>query len=68
MTDSDKITVWIVDDHPRHNTLIEFDSAPADVHRQIDEILRAVAWKPTSSMEIIQRDGSLLHILVVAVP
>jgi hypothetical protein len=68
MTDSDKITVWIVDDHPRHNTLIEFDSAPVDMHRQIDEILCAVEWKPTSSMEIIQRDGSLLHILVVAVP
>lgn len=68
MTESDKITVWIVDDTPRHQTLVEFDSTHLDIDRQIDEILRAVEWKAAWSMDIIQRDGSPLHIVVVAVP
>lgn len=68
MTEPDKITVWIVDDNPRHQTLVEFDSPRVDIDRQIDEILFAVEWEPTCSMDIIQSDGSPLHIVVVAVP
>lgn len=66
MTDSDKITVWIVDDNSHHQTLVEFDSTRVDIDRQIDQILRAVEWEPKWSMDIIQHEGILLHILVVA--
>jgi hypothetical protein len=67
MEGADNVTVWVVDDIPRHSVLIEFDSTRADIDRQIDEMLNAVEWQSQWSIDFTLRDGHPLRVVSVSV-
>jgi hypothetical protein len=67
MEGADNVTVWVVDDTPRHPVLIEFDSTQADIDRQLDELLDAVEWQTRWSIDFTLRNGHSLRVVSISV-
>jgi hypothetical protein len=68
MVDSDKVTVWVVDDSPHHRTLVEYDGTREDIAHDLGYLLIVGGYERKWSIKITRRDGGPLHVVGVAVP